>query len=159
MMKKIAKVFGITMLVAALAIPVFTWADGWGRVHHMMGYGGGGPGDLRDYGQTSGSLTDGQRGKLDKLHQKFYDETARLRNEIRTQSNDLENVLNASNPDIERAKALQKEISELRAKLDQAQTNFELEARKINPDARQGRGYGRSYGRHMGGYGGRYCWN
>ena len=63
-------------------------------------------------------------------------------------------MLNSSTPDLEKAKALQGEISDLRAKLDEERLSYELEARKITPEPRSGKGYGRGYyGHHMGGYG------
>jgi zinc resistance-associated protein len=110
---------------------------------------------------------------LDKLHQKFHDETAQLRNEIWTKSRELNTLLNSPNPDTEKAKALQKEISDLRAQLAEKRLNFKLEERKIVPEVRFGRGHGKGYyghhmrgygpgmgyGHHMGGYGPGTCWN
>ncbi len=153
-MKKLTSVLGITMLVATLSVPVFAWAHGWGRGQYNMGYRGDCPGYETEYGKGYGNLTEDQHEKLDKLNRKFYEENDQIRNKIWTKSEELNTLLNSSNPDAEKAKALQKEISELRSKLDQARINFKLEAGKINPDTRfgekYGRGYGR-YGRHMGG--------
>ena len=137
-----------------------------------MGYGGGGSAPCWNNSQGSGNLTEEQRTQLDKLSQKFYDDTAQLKNEIWAKSAELNTLLNSSNPDADKAKALQKEISELRSKFAQARITFELETRKINPDQQFGRGYGKGYGRHkgrggpgmgygqqMGGYGPGACWN
>ena len=152
-MKKLTSILGITMLVAALSVPVFAWAHGWGRDHNM-GYWGGYPGSEAEYGRRYGNMIEKQHEQLDKLNRKFSEETAQIRNKIWSKSEELNTLLNSSNPDAGKAKVLQKEISELRSKLDQARINFKLEAGKINPDARfgekYGRGYGR-YGRHMGG--------
>ena len=90
---------------------------------------------------------------MDKLYQRFYDDTTQLRDEIRAKSAELDTILNSPNPDAERAKALQKEISDLRAKIAQNRINFELEERKIAPESGFGRGYSRDYGHHMGDYG------
>ena len=61
-MNKLATIIGITLLVAALAIPVFAWGPNWGRGHHMMGYGGNGA----EYGRDDyGNLTSDQKSKLD----------------------------------------------------------------------------------------------
>jgi len=61
-------------------------------------------------------------------------------------------------PDREKVKALQKELSDLRAKIDEKRLNYELEARKIIPDDQRAGRYGRGYyGRHMGGYGPGVC--
>ncbi len=166
-MKKLTSILGITMLVAALSVPVFAWAHGWGRGQYNMGYQGGCPGYETEYGKGYGNLTEDQREKLEKIGRAFYKENDQVRNKIWSKSQELNGLLNSSNPDADKAKALQKEISELRSKLDQARINFKLEAGKINPDARFGEKYGRGYGRydryrgghmmdfggHMGGYG------
>ncbi len=153
-MKKLTSILGITMLVAALSVPVFAWAHGWGRDQYNMGPRRGCSGYETEYGKGYGNLTEDQYGKLDKLNRKFYEENDQIKNKIWTKSQELNILLNSSNPDADKAKALQKEISELRSELDQACINFKLEAGKINPDTRfgekYGRGYGR-YGRHMGG--------
>ncbi len=96
---------------------------------------------------------------MDKLHQRFYDDPAQLRNKIWSKAAELNTLLNSSNPDAEKARALQKEISDLSAKMAQEQINFELEERKITPEVWSGRGYGRAYSSHMRGYGPGACWN
>jgi zinc resistance-associated protein len=159
-MTRIIRILGIALLVGTLAVPVFVWADGWGRGHHMMGPWGSGPEYDRQYERGYGNLTEEQRTQLEQLDRKFYDETADLRNEIWTNSAQLNTLLNNSNPDSEKVRALQKELSNLQAKLDEKRLNYELEARKITPEPRFGRGYGRgNYGRHMGGYGPGSCRN
>jgi zinc resistance-associated protein len=164
-MKKLITLFGILVLVGAIAVPVLAHGPGWGRGGHM-GWGGG-PGQeyCGDYGPGASNLTEEQRTKLDTLNKKFYDETAQLRNEMWTKSRELSTLLNSPNPDAEKARALQKEITGLRAQLAEKRLDFELEERKIAPDTRYGsgygrgygqgygRGYGRGYGHHMGGYG------
>ena len=173
-MTRVTKILGITLLIGALAVPVFAGAHGWSRGNHMMGHWGGGPEYDRQHERDFGKLTEEQRSQLEQLDRKFYDETATLRNEFRAKSAELNAVLNSSNPDLEKAKALQGELSDLRAKLDEERLSYELEARKINPEPRSDRGYGRGYyghhrggsgphmgyGRHMmGGYGPESCWN
>jgi len=153
-MTRVTKILGITLLVGALAVPVFAWAHGWGRGHHMMDSWGSGPGYHSDYESGYRNLTEEQRTQLEQLDRKFYDETADLRNEIWAKSADLNTLLNGSNPDSEKVRALQKELGDLRAKLDEKRLNYELEARKIDPEPRFGRRYGRgNYGHHMGGFG------
>ncbi len=78
-------------------------------------------------------------------------------------------MLDSSTPDAEKATALQKEISDLKAKMAEKRLSYDLEVRKIAPDTqerRYGRGYGRGYGRSMmgegprtGGRGQGPCWN
>ena len=162
-MKRITTIIGILVLAGAVAVPVMAWGPGWGRGHHMMGYWGSGP----EYGRGDyGNLTSEQKSSLDALDRKFYEETRDLRDQIWTKSGELDSVLDSSNPDIDKAKALQKEISDLRAKLDEKTVTYELEARKIVPGQRLGYGHGPGYGYHMGPYGhmmghgpGGYCWN
>jgi Spy/CpxP family protein refolding chaperone len=129
----------------------------------MMDHGQGGPGYGCQYDRGYDKLTEEQRSKSDELYRKFYDETAKLRDEIWAKSAELDTLLNSANPDAAKAKALQKEISDLRARIAQERINFELEGQKIAPELRSGRGYqgrhmrghghGMGYGRHMGGYG------
>ena len=164
-MKKIAIIIGILLLAGTVAVPVMAWRPHWDGGRHMMGYWSSNP---DEYGRGSyGNLTSAQETKLEALDRKFYDETRELNDKIWTRSRDLDNVLNSSNPDLEEAKALQKEISDLRSKLDEKTVTYELEARKIAPEQQLGsHGYGRGYGYHRGAYGhmmgyrpGGYCWN
>lgn len=162
-MKKIAIIIGILLLAGTVAVPVMAWRPHWGGGHHMMGYWG----SNSEYGRgIYGNLTSEQETKLEDLDRKFNSETEDLRDKIWTRSRDLDNVLNSTNPDLEKAKALQKEISDLRAKLDQKTVTYQLEVRKIVPDQQLGHGYGRGYGYHRGPYGrmmgygpGGSCWN
>ena len=164
-MKRLIALLGILVLVGAIAVPVLAHGPGWGKGHHMGWSGGPGYGYCGDYGPGTGNITEEQRTQLDTLNKKFYDETAQLRNEMWTKSRELSALLNSANPDAEKARALQKEITGLRAQLAEKRLDFELEERKIAPDTRHGsgygrgygqgygRGYGRGYGHHMGGYG------
>jgi Spy/CpxP family protein refolding chaperone len=160
-MKRTMTILAVLVLVGAVAVPVMAWYPGWGGGHHMMGHWGNGPECGRDYG----NLTSEQRSKLNALDRKFYDETSDLRNQIWAESRELDSVLGSSNPDLEKAKSLQAEISELRAKVDEKTLSYELEARKIIPEDQLGSAYGGWYGHHMGpyghmmGYGPGYCWN
>ena len=154
-MKRVAVVIGIILLAGLIAYPVFAHGPGWGggRGHHMMGNRGPGPGYCWQYGGGYANVTPEQQSKLDELYQNFYNETNNLKNEIWSKSRELNTLLDSPDPDIEKAKALQKEISDLRSKMAEKRLDFQLETRKINPDARFGAGYGKGYGRHMRGYG------
>lgn len=170
-MKRALTIIGIVVLVAAITIPVMAQGPGTGRGRMMQGYGPGEPGDCPRYGARDDKLTDEQRTQLDKLHQKFFDETAAVRSQMATKHSELMILMNTSNPDLEKAKALQKEISDLRGKMGQERIKLFAEERKINPDARFGMGWGRGgmkggggmgmgCGRGMGrGFGGGPCWN
>ena len=170
-MKRSLTFIGIVILVAAIAIPVMAQGLGAGRGRMMQGYGPGDPVNCPRHGAWDDKLTDEQRTQLDKLHQKFFDDTAAVRSQMVAKHSELSILMNTSNPDFEKAKALQKEISDLRAKMGQERIKLFAEERKINPDARFGMGWGRDgmkggdgmgmgYGRGMGrGFGGGPCWN
>ena len=125
-MKTILTILGIVLVVGFLAYPVFSDGHGWGWGHHMWG--------SRDrdhqygymHGWGYGNLSDAQRGKLEELERKFYQETEGIRNQIMNKSNELDGVLDSQNPDLERARELQREISDLRAELDQQELNYDL---------------------------------
>jgi Spy/CpxP family protein refolding chaperone len=151
-MKKLISIVGITFLSALLIVPVAVWAHSWGRGGgHMMGYWDGGPGyyDQDNRGYTT--LNSEQQERLANLDRKFYDETRALRDKLWSKSAELNVLLSETNPDSGKVSKVQKEISELRAKIDENAVNTEIEARKIAPDTRFGGGYGD--GHMMGGYG------
>ena len=154
-MKKVLMTLGILFMVGILAAPVF--AHRWGGDKNY-----GGPG----YGPCwleGGNVTESQQAELDKLNEKFVNDTAKLREDIWNKSAELDTLLESSNPDATKVRNLQKEISDLKAKMADKRVDFELQARKIAPNARFGRGEGRGYsqgygrgygmGRHHGPYG------
>jgi zinc resistance-associated protein len=164
-MKKTLAVAGIILLVAAIAVPVFAYGPGWGRGRHMQGYWQGGPGAWAQYSGAYANLSEKQRAELDTLNQKFYEDTAPLRDQEWAKRAELNTLLSTSNPDAEKAKALQQQISDLRAKMAQARLDHELEVRKVDPNAARfgigpGRGWeygpGAGYGHHGPGYHGRH---
>ena len=187
-MKKLTTIFGITLLSALLIVPLAVWAHGWGAGSgHMMGnWGGGpgymmgnwgrgpgymmgnwdrGPGNYNQYDRDYNTLNSKQKEQLADLNRKFYDETRTLRDKLWSKSAELNALLSETNPDTGKISKLQKEISNLQAKLNEKAINNEIETRKIAPETRFGVGYG--YGPMMGGYGMGYgmgygpgaCWN
>jgi Spy/CpxP family protein refolding chaperone len=90
------------------------------------------------------NMTAEKREELEKVHKAFLDDTVKLRNDIRTKMTELDNLLRTDDPDVNRAKAIQKEISDLQAELAQKSLELRLEILKINPDARYGIGFGRN---------------
>ena len=148
-MKKLATTLGILLLVGVLAAPVFAYRGSWG------GWSGG-PGSCLQDSETYGNLTESQNAELGRLEQKFSNDTAKLRDEIWAKSEELNTLLNEADPDGKKVRALQKEITALRAEMDRQRIDFELKARKIAPNSGYSRGYSRGYGRHMMGYGGGY---
>ncbi|RLF53697.1 MAG: hypothetical protein DRN37_11350 [Thermoplasmata archaeon] len=141
-MKRLTIVLGVLMVIAAIAYPVFARGPGWGPGNRMWG---GPPGYCQGYGHGYGNLTDEQRSKLEALERKFYDETRDLRNELWAKAGELNTLLSGPDPDPDKAKALQREIGELRIKMAEKRLEYRLEARKIAPDAGFGKGYGRGF--------------
>jgi zinc resistance-associated protein len=158
-MKNFTTILGSLVLILVMALPVMAWHHTWDRGNHMMGYWGNGSA----YGEGYGNLTTEQRNKLDAIEPKFNDETADLQNQIWTKSKQLDSILNSSNPDLEKAKAVQEEITRLRVKLDEETINYQIENRKIFRQDRTRDTYSGRYGSHMSPYGRGmgpgYCWN
>jgi Spy/CpxP family protein refolding chaperone len=162
-MKRLFVLLGSVLLVSALAVPLLAHGPGFTRGPHMMGPWGPDSGYCVQYERGYGNLTEEQRSKLQELDRKFYNETATLRNEIMAMSDELNSLLRSANPDPEKAKTLQKSISELRAKMDEKRLAYTLETRTIIPELRSRQRYGSGYRHHKRGYGsGMYgagsCW-
>jgi hypothetical protein len=87
-------------------------------------------------------LTEEQRSRLQELDRKFYNEIEPLRNEIMTMSDELNSFISSAEPDPEKAKKLQKVLSELRAKMDEKRLAYTLESRTIIPEFRSRHRYG-----------------
>ena len=159
-MTKITKVALVALLALTMAVPVFAWGPGGGRVGGMMGRYNRAPGYNQQY--YNNTLTQEQQTQLNALQKKFYDETTELRNQMWAKSNELNTILNSTDPDAAKVKALQNEINDLRAKISEAGIDYDLEAKKINPEAYGTRGVGPrmgGFGRGMGtfGPGAPYC--
>ena len=168
-MKRLITIAVTLLLVGVFATIGLASGQGKGKDSRSMGQWQGDQGYSSQYVRWNDDLTDEQRNQLKELHQKFYDETAQLRTEMLAKSGELNILLNTSNPDAEKAKALQKEISDLRGKMALERLNLRFEARKIAPDVRfgmdhqgrkmKGHGRGMGYGLNMGGQGPGSCWN
>ena len=108
------------------------------------------------------TLTPEQRDRLEELDRSFALETEPLRSAVRIKAIELDAVLAAPEPEGEKAKALQKDISELMAKFAEKRLEFHLQARKLGDDDRyrRGRGMGSGYAESGKGYrrGGGPCW-
>ena len=65
----------------------------------------------------------------------------------------MDNLLNSASPDEKKIRELQKEISALKAEMGDKRISYELEAKKIAPEAGFYRGYGRGFHRNQGGPG------
>ena len=124
-----------------------------GRHGYGMGYGHRGyKGDYRSDRDYEGDLTRDEIRQLEEAHEAFYKDTKKLRYKLDDKEVDLSRELTGESPDKQKAAKLQKEISELRSKLDQKRIDHLIETRKIAPKA--GRGWMRGYGPR----GGESCW-
>ena len=119
----------------------------------MMGPWGPDSGYCVQYERGYGNVTEEQRSTLQELDRKFYNETATLRNDSMTMSDELNSLLSSTNPDPEKAKTLQKSISELRGKMDEKRLAYTLETRTIIPELRSRHRYGSGYRHYTRGYG------
>jgi zinc resistance-associated protein len=154
-MRKVVTTLGVVLLVGALAVPVLAFGPGWGRGQGASEGWGGGPGSCWRYGGTGSEPTADQKARLDELDKKFYEETASLRESLAVKSAEMDVVFASANPDAEKAKAIQKELNNLRSQMADKRLAYELEARKIaGSDRYAGRvGRGPGFGRGMRGNG------
>jgi Spy/CpxP family protein refolding chaperone len=125
-MKKLLIVLGGLVLVASLAVPLLAHGPGWSTGHHMGGYWGSDPGSCWGYDRSYGDLSREQRSKLEELDKRFFEETNNLRNEIWTKSAELNTLFNSTDPDPEKLRSLQKELSELSAKMDDSRLSSDV---------------------------------
>lgn len=171
-MKKAMIVLGSFILVAAVAATAFSWGPGSGKGRHMKDFSDRGQAYNERYCAVYEKLTEEQKAKIEELDRKFYDDTVELRDKLRMKTTELGTILNDKEPDVAKAKALQKEISDLRGDLDAKKLDHQIEARKIVPDMGSGCGYGRGvasrtfeggpgmgFNKGMRGSGPGPCWN
>jgi hypothetical protein len=129
----VALIVAVGLLVAGAT--AFAYGPGgWGG-RGMMGPGMMGAGPGWGYG----------------LDNKFYQDTAKLRNDLYQKHLELNGVLAAPKVDEAKAKALQADINKLQNEMSDKALAAQLEFRKNNPDAvAQGYGPGWGPGPHMG---------
>jgi hypothetical protein len=103
---------------------------GWGYPMHERHHGVyGGPG----FGYR-GELSEEDASKLDQERLNFFEATKDLRSKLYQKGLELRSELAKEDPDVNRAAALQKEISELKAELGQKRLTHFFNLRKIIPD-------------------------
>lgn len=128
-MKNIIRITGITLLVAALVVPAFAQGPTRGRGLAQK--------NVETIKERLANLTPEQQEKLEalkELNEKFRDDTADARNEIAKRYIDLKAVLESDDPKLADAKAIQKDINKLQAKISEARLEMIIEAKKIAPD-------------------------
>jgi len=141
------------LLIAAFVIIVMTAGasadmgrgQGYrGQMHHGQGWHHGGYG-APGWG-AFGNLSEEDIKKLDEERQAFFEATKDLRREVYQKRLELASEMARQNPDPARAAAIQKEISDTKARLAQKHLDHLFRIRKINPDL----GLGFRGGNHMG---------
>ncbi len=116
----------------------------------MMGYGMGYNGHMMGYGPNGyANLSSEDVARLQQAQQKFFNDTQELRNEIQQKGLALNQELQKTTPDRDKAVTLEKELSNLQSQLNEKGLEYRLDLRKEFPGTALGSGYG---------YGGGYCW-
>lgn len=77
------------------------------------------------------NLTQEQAGKIQEMRERHFKEVAPLKQQIMAKRLELRAQWLSKNPDEKKINALQKEIMDLRTKIQEKTTNMRLEARKI----------------------------
>ena len=152
-MKSKMKQISILAVLAVFGLSAFAFA-GWGvGSGHMMGSG------WHRGWDNDRDLSSEQVAELQRQRAEFFKATEDVRQELNAKALALESELAQKDPDIGRAKALQKDISKLRADLDQKRLEYDIQAGKSARDWGHGPMMGYGYGAEMGyGHHGRgYC--
>lgn len=122
-------------LVLSLGLTASAWAGSWG-----CGCKGG------DWGAN---LTPEQSAKISDLKQKFYNDTSGLRQQMLQKKAELAALWQAGTPDQGKIAAKQKELNALRDQMQQKSLEFQLQVRKIAPEAGAAYGPGMKPGRGL----------
>jgi len=174
-MNKHVKIMVIIAIVGIVGYAATSFA-GWGRGGGGNCWGQGGGYGQRGFGSAGpgyqGDLNDQDIDKLNKERQAFFESTRQLRENLYQKELELRSEMAKQEPDVNRAVALQKEVSEIEGQLAQKRVEHRLKMQKENPDFFAGRGWGkgprgmgRGYGKGPGGTGRGYqgcyggnCW-
>ena len=122
-----------TMVITTLIMLTLAWAftaeaQWWGRGHGGAGKGTG-PGWSADFEGLN--LTQDQKKSLDSLHQVFWKEVGPLKTKIEQKHLTLKSFLLEPKPDMQKALAMQKEVSDLESQFSVKRLTYQLEARKL----------------------------
>jgi hypothetical protein len=160
--KHLVTVGMILAVVMMLGLSATGFADGgWGRGRGGYCDGPAAEDCPRGYGPRggAGNLSDDEIALLQKERAAFFEQTREVRDDLYQKGLELSSELAKKEPDAAKAAALQKEISGLKAQLEQQALDYRLRMRKENSELYSkgfGQGRGPGWGRGMGpGYGGR----
>lgn len=136
-----------TVWMGALVIGLLLWG-GSAMAGRNKGFGQGmGQGNPPCFA----SLSADQQKQFTELRQKFFNDTATLRQQIAEKRAALNLELTKATPDVNNAQSIQKELSSLEAQMEQKQVAHMIEMKKICPTI--GTGMGRMHGGAMMGRG------
>ena len=163
MRKAKSKIMIILAVLTVVGFGSFAFADGGmgygnhrGMGNHGSNWNKGGSG-CPGYGNMMGDLSEEKVQKIDEQRKAFFNATQGLRQKIYRKQLALQSEFAKDKPDSGKAAGLQKEISQLRARIDQKKVKHMIEMRKINPNAGTGfRGRGHMMG--FGSSGDGSCW-
>jgi len=167
-MKKYVTIIGILILASISTLPVYAMGHGMGG-GGMTGSLGSGLMDWLQRFQNRGDYNgpaDQERKPMAGLNRKYDEESTPLKEQIQKKERELESLLDATDPDIEKIRTVHGEIRGLKAQLVEKQRTYDLQARGPNSgypsenrnglssyapsERRDSRGMG--YGRHLGDY-------
>ncbi len=138
-MKKHITIAGIIFLASVFILPMMAFGQG-GRMEKNQGK------MMRPTVEQTPALTAEQKSQIEDLLKKFREDNADTLKQLMTKRFDLNTILDTDNPDAGKAKAIQKDISDLEAKLAQKRIDLYVEMHKINPNAKYNSGMGRNFG-------------
>lgn len=160
-MKRIAnKILVVLTVVAVMGFGGYAFADeGMGYERHHGGWGHNEPGrhhggyECPGYGYMTGNLSEEDIQKIGEQREAFFKSTEDLRLKLYQKRLAMESEFAKKNPDAKNAENLQKEISDIRAQIDQKRIAHLIEMKKIYPglgagfmgSGMMGHGYGRGY--------------
>jgi Spy/CpxP family protein refolding chaperone len=154
-----SKAIMVVMILAIVGFGTYAFAGGGmdysrsGSGHHDRGWHHGGWGGQGN-GYMMGNLSDDEIEQIERERESFFKATENLRQDIYRMDLELRSEFAKENPDTKKAGKIQKEISDLEAKVDQKRIEHMIKMKELNPN--MGKGYGPGQGR---GYGrGGNCW-
>jgi Spy/CpxP family protein refolding chaperone len=148
-MKKLAFIAAIFLIFWTFTLSAYAMGGGMrGGMGGGMSGGMGGSGmrnnsvsSLLDWFQkllNGNAYTNQPDEQIEQLKQQHYEDSTYLKYQIHMKEKELDALLKSTNPDLEKVRALHRDIRELRAEADQEQRNYERKAGKMNPGYRSG---------------------
>jgi len=150
MRKVTSKLLVVLTVFAVVGFGVYAFADGgmgYGqhrgeKDYHGPGWRHGGSGCPGYGGYMRGDLSDEEIQKMDQQRKVFHKANKELKQDVYQKQLELESEFAKKTPDAKKAANIQKEISDLQARIDQNRVVHIIEMKKIDPDV--GRGFRRN---------------